>query len=594
MGYNSGRTGDETKTLLNKVENHALYKGTATLAGDTPQSIGEDHLIVGTSGNNCEVTDLISNTSLRGKVLGVGVNSNGYALLQELPPASDTQAGVINTEAQTFAGLKTFANIKTSQLVLHNSVSDSDVALTNSPDGELFVGINKVSFDGDVVHKADNETITGIKTIKTDAGGLGFAVRTDNTNIKFTANNSGPAIFNLLSGGTESFPTTGTNPMGNLKVTALGYLTMQDGYGFSYLRLPSQKGSSGNAAVLAVDSDVIHKTGDEQISGNKTFTTGGGINTNVVVSGGYGSQSGYESDAIGGLMLTGAASGLYGRATLLLAHASGGSSTSSPTKIYLPNEEGTLATTDDVPSNYIKSAAVSGSTLTLTTEDDTTISYHPTGTGSIGWGSMQGGSSLGSYYYLDAPNNEYSIQLGEVGFTLDYGETSSGADAQINNVFSVSSGFLTLYKYNGYNTPATNILTVTENTFSYKGSVVAMRDNVPYKVATSVTQFNCAKDTAYIIVNKGGGYVTMGSNQYYGTFFLTFKAGIHRRVTSTTGAVAIQPEYETTWITGGQLATSAVGELTGSRFETEQLLTLTINCTGGTMDIYKFPGTGIL
>ena len=594
MGYNSGRTGDGTKTLLNKVENHALYKGTATLAEDTPQSIGENHLIVGTSGNNCEVTDLISNTSLRGKVLGVGVNSNGYALLQELPPASDSQAGVVNTEAQTFAGLKTFTNIKTSQLVLHNVVSDSDITLTNGLDGELFVGINKVPFDSDVVHKADNEIITGIKTFKTDTSGLGFAIRTDYANIKFTTGNSGPVLFNLLSNSTASFPTTGTDPMGNLRISSLGGITLQDSNGFSYLKLPSQKGSSGSYATLAVDYDVVHKAGNEQINGNKTFVTGAGINTNVVISGGYGDQQGYESDAIGGLMLTGAASGMAGRATLLLAHAHGSSSASSPVQVYLPNKTGTLAITDDVPSNYIKSATVSGSTLTLTAEDDTTISYHPTGTGNIGWGENQSGSVLGSYYYLDAPNNDYSIQLGEVGFTLDYGETRSGADSDINNVFLVSSGRLTLYKYNGPSTNATNILAVNENTFSYKGSVVATQDKVPYKVATSVTQFNCAKDTAYIIVNKGGGYVTMGSNQYYGTFFLTLKAGVFRRVTSTTGMLVRLPEEENTWIIGGQLVTDAIGELEGSRFETRQLLAATITCADGTMDIYEFPGTGVL
>ena len=271
MGYNSGRSGDETKTLLNKVENHALYKGTATLAEDTPQSIGENHLIVGAFGNNCEVTDIISNTSLKGKVVGVGVDNSGFASLQELPSASNIQAGIINTEDQTFAGKKTFTNIKTSGLTLHNDGNDSDVQLTNSLNGELYVGANKVPFDRDVVHKADNETITGIKTFKTDTGGQGFAIRTNNTNINFTTGNSGPVLFNLLSNSTTSFPTTGTDPMGNLRISSLGGITLQDNNGFSYLKLPSQKGSSGSYATLAVDGEVVHKTGDEPITGTKYF-----------------------------------------------------------------------------------------------------------------------------------------------------------------------------------------------------------------------------------------------------------------------------------------------------------------------------------
>ena len=160
--------------------------------------------------------------------------------------------------------------------------------------------------DASVVHTAGNEIITGIKTFKTDTSGLGFAIRTDLTNIKFTASNSGPAVFNLLSGGTESFPTTGTNPMGNLKISTLGYLIMQDSYGFSYLKLPSQKGLSSNAATLVVDDDVVHKTGNmaETINGQKTFTSpliakgtyyDGAVEL-TTHTGGYGGQINFKGD----------------------------------------------------------------------------------------------------------------------------------------------------------------------------------------------------------------------------------------------------------------------------------------------------------
>ena len=109
--------------------------------------------------------------------------------------------------------------------------------------------------------------------------------------------------------------------------------------------------------------NIVTKTGTQSITGTKTFTTSGSLNTNVIISGGYGNQSGYEADAIGGLMFTGAASGMYGKATLLLAHASGSSSTSSPVQVYLPNKTGTLAVTTDIPSNQ-ETMTVVGDALT--------------------------------------------------------------------------------------------------------------------------------------------------------------------------------------------------------------------------------------
>jgi len=101
--------------------------------------------------------------------------------------------------------------------------------------------------------------------------------------------------------------------------------------------------NSAHWTAIKVSNGFVDLDSTQTISGAKTFDTSGSINTNVTISGGFGGQSGYESDAIGGLMLTGAASGMYGKATLLLAHASASSSASSPVKVYLPNETGTVA-----------------------------------------------------------------------------------------------------------------------------------------------------------------------------------------------------------------------------------------------------------
>ena len=109
MGYNSGRTGDETKTLLNKADNHALYKGTVTLNNDVPQIITEGAVIVGAAGSNCEVTDIVSNTSLWGKQCVVQVGSTGATSLVELSIPSGNYVTTDNTQ-QTITGVKAFIN----------------------------------------------------------------------------------------------------------------------------------------------------------------------------------------------------------------------------------------------------------------------------------------------------------------------------------------------------------------------------------------------------------------------------------------------------------------------------------------------------
>ena len=65
MGYNSGRSGDETKTLLNQVQYNALKMGpmATTEAPSTTPAIGEDVIVLGASNSDCSVKSIMSSTA---------------------------------------------------------------------------------------------------------------------------------------------------------------------------------------------------------------------------------------------------------------------------------------------------------------------------------------------------------------------------------------------------------------------------------------------------------------------------------------------------------------------------------------------------
>ncbi len=100
MGYNSGRTGDATKTLLNKIDNHALYKGTAVLDGDVAASLLANSVVIGT-GTGCQVTDTLGSAWYNKKAI-ISINSSGKTTIEE--------ADYVNKDTdQIIAGNKTFS-----------------------------------------------------------------------------------------------------------------------------------------------------------------------------------------------------------------------------------------------------------------------------------------------------------------------------------------------------------------------------------------------------------------------------------------------------------------------------------------------------
>lgn len=112
MGYNSGRTGDQTKILLNKVDNHALYKGTVALENDVPASLAANALIIA-KGIGCEVTDVIDNTSLLNKQAVINISNNGKATLTALNGNVAEDNAVVHKGTSSSPSVETIYGTKT-------------------------------------------------------------------------------------------------------------------------------------------------------------------------------------------------------------------------------------------------------------------------------------------------------------------------------------------------------------------------------------------------------------------------------------------------------------------------------------------------
>ena len=204
--------------------------------------------------------------------------------------------------------------------------------------------------------------------------------------------------------------------------------------------------NSAHWTAIKVSSDFVDLDTSQSIAGAKTFATLGSINTNVTISGGYGdSESGYDYDAIGGLMLTGAASGLYGKATLLLAHADDSSSTSSPVKVYLPNKAGTLAVIN-ADNNFSSDQTFTSNVI---------LSNHAATSVTITAGTA---SSVSSVYYCDLPVATFDALYNYIGT----GKT-------VVQYFYNSSGSTQLRQQ----------VTWTKSTFSSYQSIICS-SNIPY------------------------------------------------------------------------------------------------------------------
>ncbi|MCR4661683.1 MAG: hypothetical protein K5765_06790 [Clostridia bacterium] len=206
-----------------------------------------------------------------------------------------------------------------------------------------------------------------------------------------------------------------------------------------------------------------------------------------------------------------------------------------------------------------------------------------------------------TYSSLNAVNGGTQVSLVTTGEKYTWnnkGTVSSvtinvGTGLAINSSAAITSdGTRTISIASGYKLPTTaewndkqDLLTAGTNiNISSDGTISTTNQGDTFKIATNVSSYSLAHGVSYMIRIRGNGYVTINGNNYYGTFFLTH----YSTQTTDTG-------------TGfaGQYGDSYVVDIAGQRVTWDNLTlgtgspsspsnrSLTISCTGATMDIYE-------
>ena len=138
MGYDSGRSGNATKTLLNQVENHDLHKGNATLNNDVAASIAANAIIFGV-GNGCEVTDAVTDSSLYNTQAIIAINGSGKALLQTATIPSASMVTTTGSEAITINGSTLNVMTRDTSQTISGSKTFSSVSISGNLTGNNYV-----------------------------------------------------------------------------------------------------------------------------------------------------------------------------------------------------------------------------------------------------------------------------------------------------------------------------------------------------------------------------------------------------------------------------------------------------------------------
>ncbi len=152
-----------------------------------------------------------------------------------------------------------------------NNVYVTPDKLASSTEDGLMSAADKVKLDGlddsNLVHKTGNETISGGKTF------------TDNLSINTTLNVTQYDSIPLnIAGDGDNGPLISIRT-DNQSDSNIYYIGVEDAYaGQVSLTLPSANGT------LALDENVVHKTGAETIAGGKTFTSGTEFNNIVTIT----------------------------------------------------------------------------------------------------------------------------------------------------------------------------------------------------------------------------------------------------------------------------------------------------------------------
>jgi len=361
-----------------------------------------------------------------GTAIGSGVSSvNG--LVGAVVLDTDDIQELVSPTNKWFTDTRARAALSASSPLAYNSGTGvfSIPAATSTINGYLsstdWTTFNAKANDSLVVHLAGTETITGAKTFSANLTAGASAFFNTGILLKDGATSVAAGHFGIssLSSTTLGFNSSGGRAFDLIMPTSGGAITVPNGSGTLAL--------TSDLSVYALDSTVVHNTGNESISGVKTFTTSvHAAGLRFSESGGFANVSGYTQ--IGGTAdYFNFVNGVNSKQATF-NYGTGGSGYTYT----LPNSNGTLALTSQL-SSYLPlsggtlTGALSGTSATFSSSVTAANLYIPSSneirlynTNSTNWGTIKGST--------DSVNGIITLIGG------------SGAGMTINNAGNVGIG----------------------------------------------------------------------------------------------------------------------------------------------------------
>ena len=438
-----------------------------------------------------------------GTAIGSGVSSVNSLVGAVVLDTDDIQELVSPTN-KWFTDTRARAALSASSPLAYNSGTGvfSIPAATSTINGYLsstdWTTFNAKANDSLVVHLAGTETITGAKTFSANLTAGASAFFNTGILLKDGATSVAAGHFGIasLNSNTLGFSSSSGRAFDLIMPTSGGAITVPNGSGTLAL--------TSDLSVYALDSTVVHNTGNESISGVKTFTTQlAGAQLRFSESGGFGNVSGYTQ--IGGTAdyFNFVNGGNTKQATF--NYGTGGSGYTYT----LPNSNGTLALTSQL-SSYLP---LSGGTLTgALSGTSATFTHLLTGTSALFTSNVTIRPSAGYNAYFQTSgtsvrinylNDALSVNVGAAFRATDY----SFQDGTGSPVFTIAS--------TGAATFSSSVTATTGLTVGSLGSgsdaVITLANNasgsprsIYYKASTATINFTQTGGADLMTLTNGG------------------------------------------------------------------------------------------
>jgi len=393
-----------------------------------------------------------------GTAIGSGVSSvNG--LVGAVVLDTDDIQELVSPTNKWFTDTRARAAISAGTGISYNSGTG---VITNAvTSGQIATALGYTPADDSLVVKlAGTQTITGAKAFSANLTAGASAFFNTGILLKDGATSVAAGHFGIssLSSTTLGFNSSGGRAFDLIMPTSGGAITVPNGSGTLAL--------TSDLSVYALDSTVVHNTGNESISGVKTFTTQlATAQLRFSESGGFGNVSGYTQ--IGGTAdyfnfvnggNTKQATFNYGTGgsgyTYTLPNSNGTLALTSQLSSYLPLSGGTLTGALSGTSATFSGAAISLSPTTFaigssTATDSNSATFQSADNNYLLRFKNAGGTSLGGFYYdgtnfiADQQNWKFGSRVG-VGNMLYVASTSSinapSSGKSIEMVYRTDSG----------------------------------------------------------------------------------------------------------------------------------------------------------